>query len=77
MVLPQIRGRDPAAFDGATSGTIVLAPTAQQIADERTKEILFPAQDLIYNAQYFASQLPTHRCAAQGRALCRPRRGGR
>ncbi|MBN9345669.1 MAG: alpha-2-macroglobulin family protein [Devosia sp.] len=46
------------AFDGAISGTIALSPTAEDLAAEREKDIPFPASDFIYNARYFAQQLP-------------------
>ncbi|MEQ1769626.1 MAG: alpha-2-macroglobulin family protein [Devosia sp.] len=49
---------EPVAFGGATSGKIVLDPTEEKLAEERTNELPFPGQDLIYNANYFASQLP-------------------
>ena len=45
-------------FDDATSGTIAMSPTPDEIAAEREKDIPFPASDFIYSARYFAQQLP-------------------
>ncbi len=55
-----LKGDYPAAqsFKGATSGTVTMAPTADELAAEREKDIPFPASDMIYYAKYFASQLP-------------------
>ncbi len=45
-------------FDGATSGTIGLSPTPEELAAEREKDIPFPASDFVWSARYFAEQLP-------------------
>ena len=45
-------------FDGATSGRISMAPTAESIAADRQSELPFPAQDLIDSARYFLVGLP-------------------
>jgi hypothetical protein len=45
-------------FDGATSGRISMAPTAESIAADRQSELPFPAQDLIDSARYFLIGLP-------------------
>ena len=47
-----------APFKGATSGTLTLVPSAEDLAKTRTGDIPFPAQDLIYSAQNFATSLP-------------------
>jgi len=47
------------SFKGATSGTIALSPTPEELAAEREKDIPFPASDLVYYARDFASRLPT------------------
>ncbi|MEP7240457.1 MAG: MG2 domain-containing protein [Devosia sp.] len=49
----------PAAFKGATSGTITLKPSADEIAGQRTSDLPFPASDLIYSANNFAQGLAT------------------
>ncbi len=46
-------------FAGATSGKISMAPTAEEIAAAREAEIPFPATDLIYSANSFATDLAT------------------
>src|SRR5690606_37287858 len=46
-------------FKKATSGSIAMAPTPEELAAEREKDIPFPASDFIYSARYFAQQLPT------------------
>jgi|GEM_PF-27543 len=46
-------------FTGATSGTITLDPTVEQLAKTRAGDLPFPADDLISSAQSFASGLPT------------------
>ena len=48
----------PAEFKGATSGTIVTSPSRAEILAARQSELPFPAADLIYSAQNFASGLP-------------------
>ena len=55
-----LKGEAPLSvpFDGATSGTIAMSPTPDELAAERQKDIPFPASDLIYSARYFAQQLP-------------------
>ncbi len=47
-----------AAVAGATSGTIVMAPSAADIEKARTGELPFPPDDLISSAKYFAANLP-------------------
>ncbi|MEQ1899286.1 MAG: alpha-2-macroglobulin family protein [Devosia sp.] len=49
----------PTPFDRATSGTITIEPAPSVLASQREGELPFPAADLISNAQYFGSQLPT------------------
>ena len=51
--------KDEAAFKGATSGKVTLAPAADVTAAVRQAEIPFPAQDFVDSARYFASTLPT------------------
>ncbi len=55
-----LKGGVPEAqsFAGATSGTIALAPSADEIAKARESELPFPAANLIWSARYFATQLP-------------------
>ena len=48
-----------APFKGATSGTVTLSPTAEDLAKTREGELPFPAAYLIDSAKYFASQLPS------------------
>ncbi len=49
----------PAAFAGATSGTITMSPSPDDIAKQRLSDLPFPAQDLIDSAKSFADGLPT------------------
>src|SRR3982751_3133946 len=46
-------------FNGATSGTLTLVPSVDDLAKTRTGDIPFPADDLIYSALGFAAGLPT------------------
>ena len=50
---------EPAAFKGATSGTIVMSPSAEDIEKARAGELPFQPYDLISSAKYFAQNLPT------------------
>ncbi len=56
-----LKGGVPAAepFADATSGTIAMTPSAEDIAKARESELPFPAADLIWSARYFASRLAT------------------
>jgi uncharacterized protein YfaS (alpha-2-macroglobulin family) len=56
-----LKGGVPEAqsFPDATSGTIALVPTPEELAAEREKDIPFPASDLLYYARDFATRLPT------------------
>ena len=47
-----------APFNGATSGTITMVPSATDIATARTSDLPFPAADLIDSAKSFATGLP-------------------
>jgi uncharacterized protein YfaS (alpha-2-macroglobulin family) len=47
-----------APFPGATSGHIESIPSFADLDAARQGELPFPAGDLVYGAQYFASQLP-------------------
>ena len=49
----------PAAFSGATSGTLTLVPSSADLEKTRLGDLPFPAQDLLDSAKYFAGQLPT------------------
>ena len=49
----------PAPFAAATSGTVVLSPSAEDIYNQRIADLPFPASDLIDSAKSFADSLPT------------------
>ncbi len=55
-----LKGRvgERTAFEGATSGRVETVPSPEELAAERLNDLPFPASDLVYNAQYYAQQLP-------------------
>ncbi|RYE08850.1 MAG: alpha-2-macroglobulin [Hyphomicrobiales bacterium] len=48
------------SFKGATSGTIAMTPSVEDIAKAREGELPFPPSDLISSARYFAQQITTN-----------------
>ena len=56
----------PAAFSGATSGTLTLSPTPAELEKQRTGELPFPADDLISSAHNLANGLPTSDAPPKG-----------
>lgn len=57
-----LKGGIPAQspFDGATSGTVAMTPSDEDIAKARESDLPFPASDLIYSARYFAQQIASN-----------------